>query len=120
MTSDTVIWTLTTELSTVCMSGGREEREGERRGEGEREERRGGREGRLYSKCLNTLSTLIGQLTWHPHVLSGHSECDEGRGLTVQGLHQHDGSGATADVEVHHSITRCSVCDGVGDDTPGT
>ena len=69
---------------------------------------------------LNTLSTLTGQLTWHPQVLRSHSECDEGGSLTVQGPHQHDGSGATADVEVHHSIARCGVYDGVGDDTPGT
>ena len=69
---------------------------------------------------LNTLSTLIGQLTWHPQVPGGHSERDEGGGLTVQGPHQHNGSGTTADVEVHHSIARCCVCDRVGDDTPGT
>ena len=65
-------------------------------------------------------SNHISQLTWHPLVLSGHSECDEGSGLTIQAPHQHDGSGATADVEVHHSITRCGICDGVGDNTPGT
>ena len=52
MTSDTVIWTLTTELSTVCMSGGREERRGRERGE-ERERERRGEEGERGGCTVN-------------------------------------------------------------------